>query len=426
VGQVAGMADLLGRGPATAAANLLSLGLGVPGTQPARPAPALPPRPPARPPVSPRAPGAAGAAGTDTYRSPYRFEGDELRILDQRALPDRLEELTCRRGSDVAYYLRVGAVRGGPILAQLAAYALAMSARAVAGKPTQVRQAESARVRRTLRTARPSSRLVTWAVDHMERVEAEQEDPDDGEAVAVAMRAAADGLATRMQLDQAAIARTIKALLPDPEGRPLSVLVHGAPGSLAGGLAGTALSAITQLAAEGREMKVRVLETRPFLEGARLAGWELRQAGVVHQVVPDAAAAWLFANEPVDAVLMAAEWVAASGDLSAVVGARALALQAAAGGVDGAPVPLVVAALTAAIDLGTPDGAALPGELRPGRELSAYAAGMQVDRSNAINPAVDVVPARLVGALVTEHAVISPLSEDAIRGLLAAEQGVAG
>jgi methylthioribose-1-phosphate isomerase len=420
VGQVAGMADMLGLGPASAAANLLSLGLGVPGQQ-SRPAPgtAAARRPYRAPAGSYQAPTQDGVVSADTYRSPYRLEGDVLRILDQRALPDRIEELTCRRGSDVAYYLRVGAVRGGPIMAQLAAYALAMSASSVADRPRDTRRSEATRIARSLRAARPSSRLLTWAIERMAEVADAQPESLEGPGLAAALRAEADAIASHMQLDQAAIARTIMEIMPVPDGRPLSVLVHGAPGSLSGGLAGTALSAIAQLAGEGRDLLVRVTETRPFLEGARLAAWELRNAGVAHQVIPDAAVAWLLASEPVDAILLGAEWVAANGDLSAVVGSRALGLQAAGGGADGSPVPLVVAALVATIDPGTPDGEAIPGEMRPGRELASYVNGVSSDRSNALNPAVDVVPARLVGALVTERGVLSPVDEPGVGALLA-------
>ena len=66
------------------------------------------------------------------------------------------------------------------------------------------------------------------------------------------------------------------------------------------------------------------------MDGVRLASWELRQADIDHKVIPDTAVAWLFEREPIDVVLVDADWVAANGDTGAVIGSRAVALQAAA------------------------------------------------------------------------------------------------
>ncbi len=59
--------------------------------------------------------------------------------------------------------------------------------------------------------------------------------------------------------------------------------------------------------------------------------------------------------------------------------------------------PLYVVAPSSTIDLRTPDGAAIPIELRDPGEVTA--------RFAAHNPAFDVTPAGLVSAIVTEHGV---------------------
>jgi methylthioribose-1-phosphate isomerase len=425
VGQVAGLADALGMGPTLAAANLLGLGRGS-GTVAPRPR-TFTPTPRVAP--SPGSPAATRALTSTVqaetaHRSPFRLDGTTIRVLDQRGLPGKVEEVVCRRATDVVFYLRVGAARGGPLMAQLAAYALAMSAEETKERSGAFRDGEARRVRRSLTLARPSSRLVPWAVERMARVVARYPGDEDGPAAAQALREEADRIAGLMQVDQAAIARHLVASLPSPEGRPLSLLVHGAPGAVAGGAMGTVITAITTMAGEGRALTVRVTETRPFLDGARLTTWELRQAGIVHQVLPDSAVAWLLANEPVDAILMAGEWIAANGDTATVVGGRAIALQAAAGqdGSGERPVPLLVTALTATIDPAIPDGAAIPGEMRPARELSAFQPVFSADRLNALNPATDVIPARLVGALVTERGILASITPEAIAELVPAAE----
>ena len=89
-GQVAGMADLMGRTPGGGIAGLLGL---EPATRPARPGFA---RSAARPVTS------AAPAAEHVFHSAYRLAGDELVLLDQRSLPETLDDVVARRGSDVA------------------------------------------------------------------------------------------------------------------------------------------------------------------------------------------------------------------------------------------------------------------------------------------------------------------------------------
>jgi methylthioribose-1-phosphate isomerase len=231
----------------------------------------------------------------------------------------------------------------------------------------------------------------------------------DGAVFAAARRAEADALANHLQVAHGDIVEALVAQLPPPADRPLAVLLHGAPGALAGGLVGTVIPALGRLHLEGRALRVFVTETRPYMEGARLAAWELRQAGIAYQVIPDAAVAWLLDREPVDAVLIGAEWVAANGDTSAVTGSRAVAQLAAGLRADGRePSQVILAGASAAVDPATPDGAAMPTDLRPTRDLLAYLEGVPLAATDALAPACDVIPAGCISALVTERGVVAP------------------
>ena len=57
---------------------------------------------------------------------------------------------------------------------------------------------------------------------------------------------------------------------------------------------------------------------------------------------------------------------------------------------------------SATLDPATPDGPAIPTELRPARELSTYLADVPVRASDALVPAADVIPAELIDLRVTE------------------------
>ncbi len=266
----------------------------------------------------------------------------------------------------------------------------------------------------------------------MERMEAARSRLDvaaEGAAVAAALRAEANAIAADVQAAQAAIAAALHGWLEgldtDRTDRPLGVLVHGDPGALGGGLLGPGLTALRAVRDGGRELRVFVTETRPFMDGARLAAWELRQAGIDHKVIPDSAAAWLFDRERIDVVLIDAEWIAANGDTGAVIGSRAIALQAAAmPGVPERTRPLViVTGLSQAIDLATRDGDAIPVELRPARDQAAFLTGLSIRVADALVPASDVMPADTIAALVTDRGVLARPSTAAIASIVDVPRG---
>ena len=116
----------------------------------------------------------------------------------------------------------------------------------------------------------------------------------------------------------------------------------------------------------------------PGFEGSRIAAWELRQAGVQHAVVTDAAAPGCIAAEEVEVVLAGADRIAANGDVIGTVGCYPLALAAHAAGV-----PFVVCATTNALDPSVAEGeAATIEEGRPALVLRAggHADGARGDR----------------------------------------------
>jgi methylthioribose-1-phosphate isomerase len=288
-------------------------------------------------------------------------------------------------------------------MAQVAAYGLWLTARERAEQNADARRTELRRTAGALTEARPSSRLLARAVQRMGAVRSGLDEAATGEEVATAMRAEADAIAMEVTASEAQLAVRLESVLPWPEERPLTLLLHGGQGALIAGQLGAGLVALSRMRDAGRELQVFLTEGRPFMDGARLASWELRQAGIEHRIVPDAAAAWLLQRETVDAVVVRAEWVAANGDAGALLGARALAQLAAAARIDGVGPRLVLIAPAAAMDESTPDGAAITPELRPAHELAAYLSDTPVRTSDALVPAADVIPAQLVDTFVSDR-----------------------
>ncbi len=392
-GQVAGMADIVGRTSSALAGELLGLDEPKSESEP----PSFERSGVAADPVV----SAAAPAAEHRYRSAYRLSDEGLVLLDQRRLPEALEEVVARRASDVAYYLRLGVARGGSLMAQAAAYGLWLTAAERAQMSAEQRGVELRRSEQALVDARVSSRPLARAVERMRAV-ADEIGESAGDEVAAAMRSEADDIATEATAAEAALATRLEASLEQPQDRPLTLLLHGGQGSLVAGQLGATVVALARMREAGRELQVFITEGRPFMDGARLASWELRQAGVEHKIVPDAAAAWLFGRQPVDAIVVRGEWVAANGDTAALVGSRGLAQQAAAARSDGRGPRLLVVAPAAAVDSTTADGDAIPSELRPSRELVAYLADTPIRPSDAVVPAADIIPAGLIDGLVGE------------------------
>jgi methylthioribose-1-phosphate isomerase len=347
------------------------------------------------------------------FRTPFRMESDEVMLLiDQRRLPEALVEVPVRGVPEGARAIRDMVVRGAPAIGQVAAIALALTARSARLALPPARRAILRGAADTLRLARPTAVNLGWAVDRlMARYAAIGELSEDGAAVAAALWDEAMRIVAEATEDHGRMAEAGLDLLPQPEGRPLEVLTHCNTGPLAAGQYGTALGVVQAAHHAERPIHVWVDETRPYLQGARLTTWELREAGVDHTLLADGAAGSLIAAGRVDVVLVGADRIAANGDVANKVGTYPLAVLAARHGV-----PLYVVAPTSSIDLSTSDGTAVPIEERAADEVATVRGTRIAPLGTRVhNPAFDVTPAELVTAIVTEEGVLRPPYPEALR-----------
>lgn len=401
-GQMAGAAEAVRRGTSAAASGLMG------------PAALSGPADPAAP-IAPTSggnvltPAAAHPGAADFgagYRSPYRLDGDTLFLLDQRGLPGRFDLMACHDGREVARAIRLGAVRGGALLAQVAAYGVALTAqRHQDRRPSSVRGEIDADMA-SLRSARASAHALGAAMDRLRACRAALPPDARPEALAEELRREAEAIASEAMLDHAALAGHGAAWLPRPAGRPLRLLLHGESGPMASGLVGTGMAIIQRLVAEGCPIHAWVTEGRPTGEGARITTWELRQAGVPHTVLPDAAVGWLLQHQPPDAVLLCAEWLAANGDAAVFAGGGAIA--ALAKGHSPEQVPVLLCAPASAFDPETPDGAAIPDDLRTGREAGSLIHPGTPLGTQVILPAVDIVRQEHLAGIATATGIVLP------------------
>ncbi len=389
VGSMIGVARTLQAESASAAQELLGIGAaGMPGGAAA----ALP---------GPRAQGPY-LANTAGYRAPFRFEDDAVFAWDQRQLPDILQEIEIAGAADGVNAINDGAVIGAAVQAQLAAAAVALvAARAWDSRPF-ARRATIRGSANAFRMNRPASAQMGLALDRMLAVLEDFPVDADGKVLADALRREAEEIIIEATEDHGSIAEYAPEALPGGPDAPLHVLTAGSTGALGSGVFGTALGAIMSRHRAGQRIHALVAESRPWLAGARIACWELGQAGVPHALVTDAAAPGCIAAGEVDAVLVSADRVAANGDLAAPVGAYPLALAAQAAGV-----PFIVCVATTALDLGVAGGDDLIVEdARPSMVVAFRGQRIAPEGVHVRNPMTDVIPAAMVAAFVTDEGVL--------------------
>src|SRR5215207_2319234 len=322
----------------------------------------------------------------------------KIRIIDQTRLPAEEVVLYLSTVGELAEAISSLRVRGAPALGVAGALGIALAAKTAKEKREDVGEAisEAATV---LASTRPTAVNLEWGIERVK----EAYDPGRPQAI--------DELIERaraMVAEDEEINRLIGEVGADLLKEGSRVLTHCNAGALACVAHGTALSVVEVGHRRGLIEGVTATETRPLLQGSRLTAWELKRIGVPHRITIDSGAAGLIASGEIDVVVTGADRIAANGDVANKVGTYPLALAAQASGV-----PFIVAAPVSTIDLETPNGEAIPIELRSASEVIEVNGALIAPKDTQVyNPAFDVTPASLVSAIVTELGVVRPGVDD--------------
>jgi methylthioribose-1-phosphate isomerase len=335
---------------------------------------------------------------------PIRWQSGRLSLLDQRKLPFEVAYLECPDSSHVAQAIRDLVVRGAPAIGISAAYGVVLAGQGVqAAGGAQALAAMAARIDE-LNASRPTAVNLMWAIARMRRVLA---------AAGSDWRERIEAEAIAIESEDLAANRRMGALGADLIAPGSGVLTHCNTGSLATAGFGTALGVIRAGVAEGRIAKVFAGETRPWLQGARLTVWELREDGIAATLIADAAGAHLMQTGAVQWLIVGADRICANGDTANKIGTYAHAISARHHGVK-----VMVVAPASTVDMATASGADIHIEERDGAELLSISGVRTVAEGvQAFNPVFDVTPAGLVDALVTERGVIERPDEAKMRAV---------
>lgn len=327
----------------------------------------------------------------------------KVRLIDQTRLPMEEVWLSLDSVEDLAEAISSLRVRGAPALGVAGALGVALAARLARENGEDIGEAIS-RAAELLAATRPTAVNLRWGIDRVRKIY----DPAKPESVDALIKEARSMVAEDEEINRRL--GEVGADLLKPGSR---VMTHCNAGALACVAHGTAISVVEAAYRRGLITEVTATETRPLLQGSRLTAWELGRMGVAHRVTIDSGAAGLISSGEIDAVVTGADRIAANGDVANKVGTYALALAAKAKGI-----PFIVAAPISTIDFDTPDGGAIPIELRSESEvLEMNGVRLAPEGTKAYNPAFDVTPAEFVSAIVTEAGVARP---DELRSLISA------
>ncbi|MFA5678440.1 MAG: S-methyl-5-thioribose-1-phosphate isomerase [Pseudomonas sp.] len=306
--------------------------------------------------------------------------GDHLRLLDLRALPERVVWVHCHDADEVAEAIVDGVIQGAAAVGLAAAYGIALAAMHIGNSEDWTRALEDDFV--VLGQARPSLAYLAWVLrlmhDRLWRPVA------SGQAMPGHLIEAAHQLRlSDLEANRAMAALAVKVIRRhDPQ--PQKFLTLGHTGALAGGGHGTALGALRTAHAQGLVEQVLVCEGRPGRTG-ELAMWELEQDHIDAALLADGAAGQLMRLANPGWVVVGAERIAANGDVINASGTYSLAVLAMHHGLR-----FMVVAPSAAIDL----------TLESAEEL--------YDGEDSLETLemLDVTPADLIDVIVTEKGVV--------------------
>ena len=336
------------------------------------------------------------------------WTAEGVSLIDQRQLPRKEEYVLCRSAEEVAEAIRTMVVRGAPAIGVTAAMGIALGIQKAPARTPQDLKAELSRICDTLAATRPTAVNLFWAIGRMRnRFDELLAGGADLETIRESMHHEAQSILEEDVAACHALGDYGAELLP--AGKTVMTICNA--GALATAGYGTALGVVRSAVRAGKNVDVVALETRPFLQGARLTAWELQRDGIPTTLITDNMAGYFLHSGRVGAVVVGADRIAANGDTANKIGTYSVAVLARENAV-----PFYVAAPLSTVDLAIPSGDAIPIEQRAESEVTHFQ-GVPIapEGIHVINPAFDVTPHRYIAAIVTERGIARPPFSENLR-----------
>jgi methylthioribose-1-phosphate isomerase len=338
-----------------------------------------------------------------------KWNGMQIRMIDQRKLPAKIDWFTCRGYKDVITAIQRMVIRGAPAIGVAAAMGLALGAHSIRAKTHASFMRRFTEMAREMLLARPTAVNLRWAVERMTAIATRMAERPLDEIKRALKKESEVILAEDIDINRR-MGNVGQRVVPGQA----TILTHCNAGSLATGGYGTALGVIRAAHENGKQISVIADETRPWLQGLRLTAFELMEDGIPVSVIADNAAGSLMKQGSVTLVITGADRIAANGDVANKIGTYQVAVLAKENGI-----PFYVAAPISTIDPTIKNGDLIPVEER-GREEICKIGKSEIGPVGVciLNPAFDITPSQYVTGIITEKGLIHPPFETNIKEIL--------
>ena len=324
-------------------------------------------------------------------------------MIDQTRLPAEKEFVDCRTIEEVGHAIKTMVIRGAPAIGVAAAMGVSLGADSIEASTFEsFYQALEEKCDR-LGQSRPTAVNLAWAVKRMKDV------AQSNKSLSVAklksrLKEEALTILTEDIATNEAMGQHGQTLVKDGN----VILTHCNAGALATAGFGTALGVVRASVNAGKSIRVLANETRPFLQGARLTTWELKEDGIPVKLITDNMCGFFMNKQEIDLVVVGADRIAANGDVANKIGTYMVAVLAKENNI-----PFYVAAPVSTLDLSLASGKEIPIEERSSEEvMTINKKRIAPEGVEAAHPAFDITPNHLVTAIITENGIArAPFTE---------------
>jgi len=347
------------------------------------------------------------------YRTIW-YDQNVVKIIDQTKLPHKFVIKELKSVNEAINAIKVMEVRGAPLIGATAAYGIVLATQENNDFEFIKKSAEE------LIQSRPTAINLKWAVD---RIMKKLSGINSDQILDIALKEAKElsdedeKFCENIGINGLRIIEEIYNKKKDT----VNILTHCNAGWLATINWGTATSPIYHAHKKGIPVHVWVDETRPRNQGANLTSYELNEEEISNTIIADNTGGILMQRGEVDMCIVGTDRTLSNGDVCNKIGTYLKALAA-----HDNNVPFYVALPSSTIDWNIKDSKEIPIEERNSEELS-HVEGIDENneikkvliypkKSNAMNLAFDVTPAKYVTGLITEKG-ISKASFESLKKL---------
>jgi len=331
-----------------------------------------------------------------------------VRMIDQTRLPNEKVFVDCKTVEDVGHAIKTMIIRGAPAIGVAAAMGVSLAADDIDAPDFDSFYEELEDKCNRLGQSRPTAVNLAWAIERMKRIAREHNSLSVAD---LKLRLKDEALAVYSE-DIAAnksMGHHGQALIESGQ----TVLTHCNAGALATAGFGTALGVIRAAINAGKNIRVLANETRPFLQGARLTAWELKEENIPVKLITDNMCGFFMRKGEVDAVVVGADRIAGNGDVANKIGTYMVAVLA-----QKHDIPFYVAAPISTLDLSLASGEDIPIEERSTEEVVTFNnKRIAPEDIDVAHPAFDITPNELVHAIITENGIARAPFTDSLKQL---------